>query len=375
MALGNLTLGLAIFAFHHQKKGVPALSNLIIAKHCQGLAWGLFYFHGAIPELLTGPVANTILFIGLAFEAGAMSESVERCEWRRIVFPVLAVCIALSLTTYFFSENPLLRLASSSLAISALYFFGGACLALNWRSATLLRRSIALATLLLALFITARALWEMLLPISANGTSMLTPTVISLYLLLLINGFGFLLLSKEMQDAELDRISIVDQLTGAPNRRGFFNALLPWLSLARRPGHPTALLVLDLDHFKRINDDYGHTVGDFVLRSVVEIGQKQLRDSDLIGRLSSEEFAVLLPRTGLPEASIVAERMRQAIQDVPIKTERAIIHVTASFGLTIIRDDDSMVTLLKRADDALQEAKNQGRNRVIETQKSNDLSV
>jgi diguanylate cyclase (GGDEF)-like protein len=103
-----------------------------------------------------------------------------------------------------------------------------------------------------------------------------------------------------------------------------------------------------------------------VLRSVVEVCRKQLRDSDQLGRLVGVEFAILLPRTNLAEAALVAERMRAAIEANAVKTERAMVAMTASFGVTTIRPDDSTVTLFQRADGALQEAKRSGRNRVRE---------
>ncbi|HEU4373533.1 MAG TPA: GGDEF domain-containing protein, partial [Telluria sp.] len=110
----------------------------------------------------------------------------------------------------------------------------------------------------------------------------------------------------------------------------------------------------------------GHPAGDNVLRAVVEVCKRQLRDSDQLGRMVGVEFAVLLPRTGLPEAMIVAERMRTALEATPVKSERAMIAMTASFGVTTLRADDSNISLFKRADAALQEAKSRGRNRVAE---------
>jgi diguanylate cyclase (GGDEF)-like protein len=159
---------------------------------------------------------------------------------------------------------------------------------------------------------------------------------------------------------------VVDPLTDVPNRRGFFTALAPWMALARRPGLPTALVMFDLDQFKRVNDSYGHPAGDTVLRSVVDTCKRQLRDSDQLGRLVGVEFAVLLPRTGLPEAVMVAERMRAAIAATPFKSERAMVAMTASFGVTTIRPDDSTVSLFKRVDEALRTAKLAGRNRIVE---------
>ncbi|RZA32211.1 MAG: GGDEF domain-containing protein, partial [Lysobacteraceae bacterium] len=141
----------------------------------------------------------------------------------------------------------------------------------------------------------------------------------------------------------------------------------PWMALARRPGLPTALVVLDLDGFKRVNDSYGHPAGDAVLRHVVELCKRQLRDSDLVGRLVGVEFAILLPRTNIDEALLVAERIRAAIASSPVKSERAMIAMTASFGVTVIRPEDSTVTLFQRADDALRAAKEAGRNQISQS--------
>ncbi|GAA5232052.1 hypothetical protein GCM10025794_33770 [Massilia kyonggiensis] len=122
--------------------------------------------------------------------------------------------------------------------------------------------------------------------------------------------------------------------------------------------------MFDLDQFKRINDSYGHPAGDVVLAHLIDTCKRQLRDSDLLGRLVGVEFAILLPRTNLDDATMVAERMRAAIEAERVKTERAMISLTASFGVTTIRPDDSTVTLLARADEALRVAKKAGRNRV-----------
>jgi len=140
------------------------------------------------------------------------------------------------------------------------------------------------------------------------------------------------------------------------------------MALARRPGLPTALVVLDLDGFKRVNDGYGHPAGDVVLRHVAALCKRQLRDSDQLARLVGGEFALLLPRTGAVEAALVAERMRAAIETTPVKTERAMISMTASFGVTTIRADDSNAILLQRASEAMRAAKAAGRNRVMQAE-------
>ena len=233
----------------------------------------------------------------------------------------------------------------------------------------MLRRFLVVATALLALLVAARGVLVLTMP---GGWGWLSSGLLqtlssgAFYVLMLLGGFGFLLLSREQLQQELARLELVDPLTDVPNRRGFFDKLAPWMALARRPGVPTALVLLDLDNFKRVNDSYGHPAGDAVLREVIEVCKKQLRDSDQLGRLVGVEFALLLPRTGPAEALVVAERIRAAIAGGAIKTERAMISMTASFGVTVIRADDSTISLFKRADQALQQAKQLGRNRVAE---------
>jgi diguanylate cyclase (GGDEF)-like protein len=256
-----------------------------------------------------------------------------------------------------------------SLLLGFFYLASAAALAQGWRSGTMLRRFLVIALALLALVVTARGVLTLAMP---DGWGWLSNALVlmlssgALFLLMMLGSFGYLLLSREQLQHELARLAVVDLLTDVPNRRGFFNALAPWMALARRPGLPTSLIVLDLDHFKRVNDNYGHPVGDSVMRAVVEVCQHQLRDSDQLGRLGGAEFAVLLPRTKLADAVVVAERIRSSLAQTPVKSERAMITITASLGVTTIRPDDSTVSLFKRADEAVQSAKQAGRNSVVE---------
>jgi diguanylate cyclase (GGDEF)-like protein len=370
LALGNLSLCAALFFFEYERKKSLTLSTWAIAKQCQAAAWLLLYFRGSgvVPDAISIPLGYSILFAGVALEAGALWEAAERSQWRRATLWLLALSIGLFVACYVIDETGL-RTVASSLILGGFYLSGAAALALGWRSASMLRRFLAIATALLALLVAARGVMVLTMP---GGWGWISNTFLQLwssaafYLLMLLNSFGYLLLTREQVQNELERLAVVDALTDVPNRRGFFIALAPWLSLARRPGLPTALVLFDLDQFKRVNDSYGHPAGDTVLRAVLEVCKKQLRDSDQLGRLVGVEFAILLPRTGLPEAALVAERMRAAIEASPVKSERAMIGMTASFGVTTIRADDSTVSLFKRADEALRAAKAAGRNRVIE---------
>ena len=313
-------------------------------------------------------VGYPVLLTGVALESGALWELAGRSAWRRITYTSLALAIAAFLACHAVGL-PGLRVVAAALILGAGYLSGAAALAMGWRGGSMLRRFLVLAAVPLALLVTARGVLALTMP---GGVGWLSDAMLqhlsstALYLLMLLSGFGYLLLTREQMQAELERMATIDPLTDVPNRRGLFEKLAPWMALARRPGQPTALVLIDLDLFKRVNDSYGHPAGDAVVREVIEVCKKQLRDSDQLGRLVGVEFAVLLPRTGMAEALLVAERIRAAIAGSAIKTERAMISMTASLGVTTIRADDSTVSLFKRADEALQQAKQQGRNRVVE---------
>lgn len=153
-----------------------------------------------------------------------------------------------------------------------------------------------------------------------------------------------------------------DALTGLPNRRSLDAALAAQCALAAREGRPCAVLMLDLDHFKAINDTHGHAVGDAVLRAFGQRLQAQLRRSDLCARYGGEEFVVLLAGTPFEPAEDVGERLRLSVSAGPLVEG---VRATVSVGTASHRPDDDVATLLARADAALYEAKRSGRNRVV----------
>jgi diguanylate cyclase (GGDEF)-like protein len=368
LALGNLTLCATLFFFEQASGRPAALSTWGWGRQYQAAGWLLLALGGSgvVPETLALPLAYALLFAGVAWEAGALWERAGKARWRRAMAPLLGLGIVLFLLCWLIDEVGL-RAVAASLILGAFYLSAAAALGQGWKNASMLQRFLALATGVLALVVGARGALVLLAP---SGWGWMSNEMLrqlhggALYLLALLGGFGWLLLGRERLQDELARLEVVDPLTDVPNRRGFFQALAPWMALARRPGQPTALVVFDIDGFKRINDGYGHPAGDVVLASLIDTCKRQLRDSDLMGRVVGAEFAILLPRTGLEDAAMVAERMRAAIEAQRVKTERAMISLTASFGVTTIRADDSTLTLLARADEALQTAKQTGRNRV-----------
>ncbi|MCB1765447.1 MAG: PAS domain S-box protein [Candidatus Competibacteraceae bacterium] len=175
---------------------------------------------------------------------------------------------------------------------------------------------------------------------------------------------------RQAREQELKRLATTDHLTGLANRRHFLGQMALELDRFKRYAKPTALLMLDLDHFKQVNDTYGHAAGDAVLQHFASITLKVLRRTDLVGRLGGEEFAALLPDTDLDGALHLAERLRWALANLPMPAEEGTkIALTVSIGVTLFlpADLDANVILI-RADQALYRAKQTGRNRVeVET--------
>jgi diguanylate cyclase (GGDEF)-like protein len=180
----------------------------------------------------------------------------------------------------------------------------------------------------------------------------------------LLGSIGFVLMVKERTDREILHLAMTDSLTLVPNRR----ALMQQAEriLARRSGLPLALLMIDVDHFKRINDSQGHPVGDEVLRAVAGLLAGRLRRQDVVGRYGGEEFCVLAPDTDRAGALRLAESLRETVAGAALATEKGPLRVTVSIGCALcpgstVRD---LKDLLAEADSALYAAKQAGRNRV-----------
>lgn len=204
-----------------------------------------------------------------------------------------------------------------------------------------------------------------LLPLPDEG--LLTPTrVQTLYIganavMIIAITVGLVMLAAERLRSEFEHLATRDSLTGALTRRVLIEACEQELSRCRRHGRSMALLVMDIDHFKAVNDTYGHQMGDRVLVDFVSRVSALLRRPDLLARFGGEEFVVLLHETGLDEAEAVARRILTRIAE----PSPGLPPVTVSIGVTINRPDEEQVdALLARADRALYKAKEAGRNRV-----------
>ena len=171
---------------------------------------------------------------------------------------------------------------------------------------------------------------------------------------------------------KLVRQAIVDPLTGAFNRRHMETRLGEAIERFSRTKSPASLLLVDIDHFKRINDEHGHAMGDHVLQGIVALMQKRIRKLDALFRMGGEEFVVLLPDTREDQAATLAEHLREAIEQAPLLEKQ---RVSVSIGVSELRPGDTPLDpWLKRADDAMYRAKKSGRNSVV-TAAATEVSV
>ncbi len=178
-------------------------------------------------------------------------------------------------------------------------------------------------------------------------------------------------LTRELEEKnkKLDNLANIDGLTGAYNHRFFQNVLEQECKRAARNNSTLALLLVDIDHFKKVNDTYGHQVGDFILAQFCKTLQNNIRQYDVLARYGGEEFVIILPETSVADALIVGEKLRAIIESTVFDDNREKYQVTASFGLAgsapATDDNFSKNVLISEADQALYEAKEKGRNRVV----------
>lgn len=192
-------------------------------------------------------------------------------------------------------------------------------------------------------------------------------------------GFGVLAIvgfywnyRLKAHNAELERISRTDALTGLPNRLSLNAVFQAESTRAKRYGHPLSIIMLDIDHFKMVNDELGHLAGDALLVAIAQAIRKTIRDCDVVGRWGGEEFLVLCPETDATGAMLVAQRIRQAVRDAATPARRA--H-TISGGVAELAPDETVDALLSRADKALYRAKDTGRDRVCGVEKEGETET
>jgi diguanylate cyclase (GGDEF)-like protein len=333
----------------------------------QAFGFLLLSGRGVVPDAVSIPVANGLLALTWSLQFAAIIEFRRRSvpHWLLWAPAIGAVIFFLILT-----GAPQARMVASGLLYGAAnLLIAGAVLRGRPRHFFRARWLLAVCYVVAALTLIVRGVAAWALPETFASAFAPGPYNGLLHLgsfaLIVAGSFAFLLMHKERADEETSRLATTDPLTGVFNRRTFIELAEQELARARRAGTTLSLMMLDLDHFKKVNDTYGHLTGDEVLVSFTRLVKDCVRRGDLVVRYGGEEFCVLLPGTALPAAAALAERIRAtaAATDLTAKPFR----ITVSIGLTAYAGDveTTVGELLARADEALYRAKEEGRNRIV----------
>ena len=363
VGIGNIAFAVLTAAYVRSASTTPGLLLWMWARIAFGatqlLAWARP--DAAIPLFIIVESAGWIA--GLTLETAAYAIFFGYPQLRRYLVPLAGLNLLLACAA-FLSGMPSAQLIMYVSLVMGLGAFTAGAILMHPRlpGATALQRLIGTNDLLCGALL---ALWAVLALFGFSITpAMEAVAYIAGYLLLIVNGFGFILMSKQRDDARMERLATTDDLTGLLNRRAFFARADAARLLSLRMRQPITLLMLDIDHFKQLNDRFGHATGDEALVTFSATCGEALREHDILGRLGGEEFALVLPGTDLDGAIHAAERLRQGVGDARLLTCGNSYTMTVSIGVVLIAPDEDLPTGLARADHALYEAKRNGRNRV-----------
>lgn len=353
------------------RRGNRALLLLGVSNLCGGIASQLLAMRGMIPDALSIVLGNGVFLLCFSLMwAGLRQFAGQRIHWPVVWLAPLAL-MALYLGYAPVGENLQARICVFASVVTV---FSLACFRDAWQAQTqepLVMRRLAMATFLAtALFMLFRIHATLSEATAAQGfmgpsSVQSLATLVSL-LIVLVWNLAVHLMNSERLENRLRGMAHSDALTGVLNRAGFRRLALRQIERSRHDSRPVSLLLMDLDHFKRINDRHGHEAGDRLLCAFVESARQAIRPGDLLARHGGEEFCALLPGASPGEAMAVAQRIRSRFEAVRVAGRDGETGTTVSIGVAELGlQDESLEAGLERADCALYAAKDDGRNRVV----------
>jgi diguanylate cyclase (GGDEF)-like protein len=344
----------------------PSIRRWTFGVLAQATAWILFGLRDQIPDWLSIVGANSLLSLAFAQQVHAVRLFGGLPVSRVAVYaPVVAVLLDEIVFTYVV-PGMRLRLLTATPLFCLQMIQGGMSLV---SGATAYRRShrlTATAFFALAAVLAARVVYASLHPEALHSAFWDSPmqTIVFSFasLFVVVATLGFVLMCSDQLYLELERQTMLDPLTGISNRRTLDMLAVQALASAQRHDRPLALLLVDADYFKRINDDCGHAVGDEALCLLAATLRRELRNEDLLGRLGGEEFVAVLPESDMQDALASAERLRRAVEELDFAAGGRPVPLRISIGVAAMRAGDDFAALLRRADVAMYAAKRAGRN-------------
>lgn len=342
-----------------------------VALGLEALAWVLLGLRGQVGDWLSILVANAVMLLSYALTVRALRMLLGVPQRVRLV-AAIAASGWLAIAWFALAEPDYqARVLFATLAVMCDLALLIAPLCGSLRRGGSSARRVLLAILATTALMLCWRLAEPLLSVRPAG-ALLAPTFINIAFLMfsamqpLFTSIGFLLLYNETMQKELKSLARIDPLTGVANRLALVEAAERLLEEAARDDRPLCVLMLDVDHFKSVNDRFGHSGGDKVLRVFAASIRRTLDGGEVFGRIGGEEFVVLSPGICVAETLVLAERIRAAVTGMALAIDGHALALTVSVGVAAARSGErDVAALLRRADAALYEAKRTGRNRVV----------
>ncbi|WP_318495790.1 GGDEF domain-containing protein [Photobacterium leiognathi] len=365
----SFIFGVGLLFFHFEQKNFKGINLVAISQICMSIGIGLIFLLGKIPMWVSALLSNMILCGGFTLCLYGICQYRDACSRLCKISLLGLIPLFIALLYFYFIENSLnTRAATASLHLGITQLF--ACIVIVKGKAfdnPLPQYTLALAFGLVSLTMFIRALLliqadELNQYIQAGWVHQI-PYLSSMFLIM-ATSFSLVWLVNGRLTRSVEALSIRDNLTSLYNRRGMDKLTNQITTDKSKQPLPLVVMMCDIDHFKSINDQFGHLVGDQVIVNVSEQIQACVRVNDVAIRYGGEEFLILLPNTPLANAHIVAERIRNAVYNIPVHHQN-MSPISISIGVSQQHKGDNLDSLIREADKALYQAKQNGRNCVV----------
>ena len=371
LILGYLIASLLFIADMGSKGATYYDRIFILSKVLQLFGWSLISQRGDFSELLSFIIANILLLSGDACECLALlSLKTRKMKKWWLIYGIMLTAFLVVFLDLFFAAELKYKVALGTLVLALFYQIPGAWFVFSSDRTSLLQKMMGLMCTTFGIGCLLRILHLLKIDSYSLFTANLpqTLTFILAIVMLFSCSMGYILIKKEHANFEISRTANIDFLTNIYNRRAFFSLAQPIFSKAQNKREDLAFLIIDIDHFKQINDRFGHQTGDRVLQDIALILEERCKEKAVLGRMGGEEFAVILPGADSALATEFAEFLRTEVEGYASQ-ERPEISVTISIGVTVLSEENialyDLDEMADRSDQALYKAKHSGRNCVI----------
>lgn len=375
MLVTGLMAAVLYFVLRAQKT-YPGTGFWVLSNFAGTIGFLCLGLRGHIPDLVSIIIGNTLAVgtTALALEGNRRFLELKR---ESIIPAVLMSAYSITIAFYtYFEPSETARIIISSIVASSLTFLCYRAFAERpGLMDNVVYRTVAMTFLLFSILMALRmvatmsftTIGQIYAPVWIQSVSFMMFLIFATVWTLNYVVLNSERLNEELRakEAELLEKATTDFLTGLSNKRAFDEFASSEIKRSRRYSLPACLVLLDLDHFKKVNDTFGHAGGDKVLAEIGALLKRMTRQHDLVARVGGEEFGLLLTHTDIESGHAVAEAFRREIQQLDIKHAAIKLNVTSSFGVAELRESDTLETLIERADRYLYQAKDEGRNRVI----------